>query len=192
MMFELIGMFFVAMWAACFISGFFHWLEDTYCLDDTPIIGSYICEPNIDHHVDPNLMVRAGTFISRNKLQWAMAASAFGLIWLAGYASLFWLMTMVIVGFANEIHRWNHMSRNENSFIKFMKDTGLIQVQRQHSLHHVAPYKRYYCVVTSFPNAILERINFWRGLERVFLIVFGLHPKREGRRDEFKKLKKDI
>ena len=61
MILKLIGGFFVCLWAADFVTGMAHWLEDTYCLENYPLIGSFICEPNIEHHVDPQLMVREGT-----------------------------------------------------------------------------------------------------------------------------------
>jgi len=83
-MLKIIGAFFVCLWCADFLTGFFHWLEDTYCLEHYPLIGQFICEPNIEHHVDPQLMVRTGTFISRNLLQWSMGACIFGLLAIFG------------------------------------------------------------------------------------------------------------
>jgi len=130
-MLKIVGAFFVCLWCADFLTGFFHWMEDTYCLEHYPLIGQFICEPNIEHHVNPQLMVRTGTFISRNLL----------------------------------------------------KDLGLIQAHRQHSMHHKPPHMGYYCVLTSQVNAVLERVSFWRGLEKVIAFTTGIAPKRENRRD---------
>ena len=76
-MIKTIGAIFVCWWAADFLTGFFHWLEDTYCLEQMPLIGGFICEPNIDHHIDPQLMVRVGTFFSRNVFQWVLCGVLF-------------------------------------------------------------------------------------------------------------------
>lgn len=187
-MLKLIGAFFVCLWAADFITGLAHWLEDTYCLEDYPLIGSFICEPNIEHHVNPQLMVRTGTFFSRNILQWSLCGGMFSLLWLIGFGNAYTFTTLLLASFGNEIHRWNHMSKT-GSFVTFMKDSGLIQIQKQHSLHHKQPHNQYYCVMTSLLNSILERVNFWRKLEWVVKATTGIAPKRENRRDS-KPLKK--
>ncbi|MEM7453550.1 MAG: fatty acid desaturase CarF family protein [Planctomycetota bacterium] len=182
-MLKFIGTFFVCLWVADFITGFAHWLEDTYCLEDYPVIGGFICEPNIEHHIDPHLMVRTGTFFSRNILQWSLCAGAFGLLWLIGLGNIYTFMILLLASFGNEVHRWNHMSK-PGPVISFLKDFGIIQAHRQHSMHHKPPHKRYYCVLTSQVNAVLERVNFWRKLEWVVEKTTGISPKREGRRDD--------
>ena len=182
MLLKTIGAFFVCLWAADFLTGFFHWMEDTYCLEDMPLIGGFICEPNIQHHIDPQLMVRVGTFFSRNILQWVLCGSLFGILWLVGWGNIYTFMTLLFTSFGNEIHRWNHMARS-GKFVTFMKDLGIIQQQRQHSLHHKPPHNRYYCVMTSQVNAVLEPLNFWRRLEWAVEKLTGIGPKTADRRD---------
>jgi ubiquitin-conjugating enzyme E2 variant len=177
-----IGVFFVCLWSADFLTGFFHWLEDTYCLESYPLIGGFICEPNIEHHVDPQMMVRTGTFISRNILQWTLALVLFAILCLISLGNVFTFITLLMTSFGNEVHRWNHISKN-GKFVTFMKDFGIIQAQRQHSMHHKPPHKKYYCVLTSQVNAVLEPIDFWRKLEWFVQIATGISPKRANRRD---------
>ena len=95
-MLKTIGALFICLWIADFLTGFAHWLEDTYCLENLPLIGGFICEPNIEHHVDSQLIVRAGTFISRNILQWAMCGIVFGLLWLVGFGNFYTAMTLTV------------------------------------------------------------------------------------------------
>ena len=181
-MLKTIGTIVLCLWAADFITGFAHWVEDTYCLENYPLIGSFICEPNIDHHIDPQLMVRMGTFFSRNILQWSLCGGVFALLWMVGFGNIYTFLTLLFASFGNEVHRWNHMSKT-GPFVTFMKDSGIIQMQRQHSMHHKPPHDRYYCVLTSQLNAVLERVNFWRRLEWGLKVTTGLTPKRENRRD---------
>ena len=133
-------------------------------------------------------MVREGTFFSRNLLQWTLCGGVYALLWLVGLGGIFTFTILLMASFGNEIHRWNHMSKTSD-FVTFMKDTGLIQIQKQHSLHHKQPHNQYYCVMTSLLNAVLERVNFWRKLEWVVQATTGIAPKRENRRDS-KPLKK--
>jgi ubiquitin-conjugating enzyme E2 variant len=163
-MLKTIGAFFICLWCADFLTGFFHWLEDTYCLESYPLIGSFICEPNIEHHIDPQLMVRTGTFFSRNVLQWGLCGAMFGMVWMVGFGNVYTFTTLALTSFGNEIHRWNHMHKT-NRFVTFVKDFGIIQAHKQHSMHHKPPHNFYYCVMTSQVNAVLERVNFWRRLE---------------------------
>lgn len=181
-MIKTIGTIFVCWWAADFLTGFFHWLEDTYCLEQMPLIGGFICEPNIEHHIDPQLMVRVGTFFSRNVLQWVLCASLFGVLWLVNLGNVYTFLTLLFASFGNEVHRWNHMART-GPFVSFIKETGVIQAQRQHSMHHKPPHDGYYCVLTSQLNPVLERVHFWRRLEWCVEYLTGIGPKRHDRRD---------
>ena len=181
-MLKTLGTLLVCWWAADFLTGFFHWLEDTYCLENMPLIGGFICEPNIDHHIDPQLMVRVGTFFSRNVFQWALCGGMFITLWLVGFGNIYTFLTLLFASFGNEVHRWNHMAKT-GPWVTFIKETGLIQSQRQHSMHHKPPHTSYYCVLSSQLNPILERIRFWRGLEWCVKTISGITPKRDERRD---------
>lgn len=181
-MVKAIGAFFVCMWMADFLTGMTHWLEDTYCLEHMPFIGKFICGPNIEHHIDPLDMVRNGTFFSRNILQWVICGALFLSLWAVGLGNIYTFLTLLFASFGNEVHRWNHMART-GPVVSLLKETGLVQMQKQHSLHHKPPYAQYYCPMTSQLNPILERMNFWRRLERVIEFTTGLRPKRENRRD---------
>ncbi len=68
-------------------------------------------------------------------------------------------------------------------FVTFLKDFGIIQAHKQHSMHHKPPHDGYYSVMTSQVNAVPERVNFWRRLEWLVEKTTGIAPKREGRRD---------
>jgi ubiquitin-conjugating enzyme E2 variant len=182
-MFEFVGWFLFCFVIADFLTGLAHWAEDTYCLDGYPLVGKLICEPNIDHHVDPTLMVKTGTFVSRNKLQWLACLGAFLFLWFLGLGGITAFTVLLIASFGNEVHRWNH-TNDVNKFAAFIKDSGLIQSRRQHSLHHRPPNTSYYCVLGSLTNSVLEFFDFWRKLEWALKSVFGLTPKREGRRDQ--------
>lgn len=181
-LFYYIGFFYAALWTADFITGFFHWVEDTYCLDKYPIVGELACSHNLDHHIDSQLMVRTGTFISRNYLQWLLAVIAITFYTFMGWANPFTITVTILASFGNEVHRWNHMSKT-SKFVSFMKNTGVIQNQKQHSLHHKKPYIQNYCILTSQVNPILETVNFWRNLEKLIQLVLRISPKRENRRD---------
>lgn len=167
----------ICILVADFITGLIHWLEDTYCMEDYPVIGELVCKPNLDHHKDPNLMVRMSGLITTNWQSMSLSMFVCLSFWFFGMFHWSILLTLVLTGFGNQVHLWNHQSKN-NYWVQWLKDSGLIQTQKMHSLHHIPPYKKCYCVLINFNNAILDRINFWRFLEKIIEKVSGIKPKR--------------
>lgn len=53
-----------AVLLADFVSGFVHWAEDAYARKDTPIVGKWIGEANIEHHIKPRAFVTRGWWAS--------------------------------------------------------------------------------------------------------------------------------
>ena len=169
-MIENIGTFFLALWTADFIAGFVHWLEDGYCNDGLPLIGSYICEPNRLHHEDPSLMVRTGSLLSRIALPGAASLSMCVVLWLFGQFSMYALLVAFFLTIANEVHAWNHSARPSRA-ISWVLDFGIFQDRKQHAKHHRPPHETNYCVLTSHLNPILDCIGFWRLLEAALAMV---------------------
>ena len=174
-----IGIFFLCLWIADFLTGLAHWAEDTYCRSGYPIIGALICEPNLMHHKDPNLLVRTSSFVGRNYVQWLVCGVIYVILWALGFGFFPIFLTLFLASFGNEVHYWNHTTKL-GWFPTFIKMTGLVQSQKQHSLHHKPPHTSYYCALTSFVNPVLELVKFWRCLEWLLEKGLGIAPVREG------------
>lgn len=160
---------------ADFITGFVHWLEDSYCEYTTPIITN-ICRANIDHHQFPALITKMGGLITHNYQSMTLALISILCFWCFGILSWPVIFTSILAGFGNQVHTWNHESKS-SYFVEWLKDSGLIQSQKQHNKHHLPPYDKAYCVLLNFNNAWLDRLNFWRKLEYI-LSLLGFKVKR--------------
>lgn len=189
MMFEFLGILVVVVIVADFIVGCVHHAEDSYCSDDTKfgnfmqkIIGHHVCDPNIDHHVSPDLMTKSN-FFNRVFIS-CLFAGAFSLITIFTPFNFWWLHAVYwLSAMGNEVHNMNHKRDAElTNFERFLKDTGIVQQKSAHMIHHKKPYMTNYCVMINLNNCWMERINFWRKLER-FVSLFGIDPKRQNRRD---------
>jgi plasmanylethanolamine desaturase len=173
------GTFLICLIIADFLTGFFHWLEDTYGVPNMPFVGKAIIEPNIDHHRNPSLIGSMGSFLNRNYQTVLIAMGVCGLLYVVGLFRWEVLLTLAISSFGNEVHSWNHRPHNKNNVVvRFLSDSGLIQSRLQHNRHHKAPYDKNFCVLTNFTNSVLEIINFWKGLEWTILKVFKIPVKR--------------
>lgn len=170
----MIGNILLCIIIADFITGLVHFLEDTYGLPTWPLIGKQVIEPNIDHHLNPSVIGRMTNFISRN-YQTVIPSAIVGFV-LAHYECYYTLFIILLASFGNEIHAWNHRSKN-HPIIQFLQNTCIVQTRRNHLRHHIAPYDKYFCTLTNFTNEVLECINFWRWLEWAIAIC-GVNPKR--------------
>ena len=162
---------------ADFLTGFFHWFEDTYGLPSWPIIGKAVIEANIEHHRDPSLIGRMGTFISRNTQPVIMGILTLAIFGIFGIFCWQIILVSFLAAMGNEVHTWNHR-RNNHWIIESLQRSGLIQSRHQHNLHHKPPYDKYYCTLTGITNEILEALKFWRRLEWAISLV-GIQPKRQ-------------
>jgi ubiquitin-conjugating enzyme E2 variant len=167
----------IAVLAADFIVGVFHWIEDAYLRDNCPVLGELVARPNILHHYRPRHFLEKSWLASCWDL-WLVA----GLILTAAWA--FGVLTPAIwafaglVGNANQIHKWAHRSRRENGpWINLLHDLRILQGPKHHAIHHTDPKSTHYCVITEFLNPILERIRFWTRLECWLRKAFGIRRR---------------
>jgi ubiquitin-conjugating enzyme E2 variant len=165
----------IATWLlADFVSGVVHWAEDSYGRETTPVIGRWVVEPNLLHHRDPLAFVRRSWIAS----SWDLAAVGAMILAAAGLAgALTWhVVLFVLIGAnANQIHKWNHMRRSSVPLgIRALQRLHLLQSARHHAQHHRGTKDSHYCVVTELLNPLLDRLGWWRMLERLLAPVLGL------------------
>jgi hypothetical protein len=173
---------FVVYFGADFISGLFHWIEDTY-LDtnsSNPFIR-YIAQQNEIHHKEPM------DFLQCNAFENIVTTFPFYVLLMVlnrlTFNSSIIYCTFTLGLFSNIIHRWTHMS-NRPPVVTVLQQLYILQRPELHKLHHYAggtTTPRYvpgshYCVVSNISNHILEYISFWRRLEFVIYKLTGLHP----------------
>src|SRR3990167_8069024 len=92
-----------------FITGFVHWLEDSYWAPETPLIGKWLIVPNLEHHQNGQAFLQKSwwesswdlfligtiiivTALLLHQLNWALCIFA------------------LLIMNANQIHKWSHMS----------------------------------------------------------------------------------
>lgn len=169
---------------ADFVSGFVHWLADTWGSVDMPIIGKALLRPFREHHVDPEAICRHD-FIETNgnNCLICLPAGALALFvpleekWLLfGTAAL--LSTMIWVFGTNQFHKWAHL-RTPNKAIAFLQKTHLVLPPDHHAIHHTAPFATHYCITAGWMNWPLSWTRFFRILERGVTASFGILPRRD-------------
>jgi len=164
---------FICYLIADLVTGVFHWLEDAYATKDWPFgIGKH----NIEHHQQPGLIGRMGTFFTRNLVPVTMALVISPILILCG-ADFYWVLLIAFfTSMGNEVHAWNHRSHN-NFLITYLQEAAIVQTKHQHARHHRPPYNKCYCVLGNMVNPILDYFQVWAKLEFIIAMI-GIKVKR--------------
>lgn len=169
---------------ADFVSGFFHWLADTWGSVDMPVVGKSVLRPFREHHVDQKA-ITLHDFIETN-------GNNCGICVLPGTAALFvslenpvvffffaWLLwTMIWTLGTNQFHKWAHLD-NPPAWIAFLQRWHLVLPPEHHKIHHTAPYATHYCITTGWLNRPLAALRFFRVLEWMGTTIFGALPRAD-------------
>lgn len=175
---------------ADFISGFVHWLADTWGHTNMRFIGNSLIRPFREHHVDPKAITRHD-FIETNGNNclislWVGAICIFMPLDWAGFEAVL-LFVMVSLGsmifwvmMTNQFHKWSHENEDElPPLVRKLQKWHLILPVRHHGIHHTAPFDKYYCITTGWLNWPLTKIQFFKNLEKLVTLTTGVIPRAD-------------
>lgn len=171
----MIALEFLAVWLLVdFVSGVVHWAEDSYGSETTPVIGRWVVGPNLLHHRNGSAFIGKSWIAS----SWDLAAVGATIVAAAGLAGvLTWHVGLfaLLGANANQIHKWNHMRHSSvPTMVRALQRLYLLQSPRHHAQHHRGSKDSHYCVITEVLNPWLDRLGWWRMLERLLTPVLGL------------------
>jgi hypothetical protein len=95
--------------------------------------------------------------------------------WLAFAAICFALMAAATVA-TNQFHKWAHQE-NPPAYARPLQRLRIVLEPRHHELHHTAPFESHYCITNGWLNPLLNKIKFFRRLERALALV-GIHTAK--------------
>ncbi len=156
-----------------FLSGFVHWFFDTQVEPSETFIGR-IAIDFLDHHVRPARTAEVGFFVSAHRpalfvtLPLVTMSSVLALPAIAA-AAIFWagFFSMLVPQTHKEAHLCEH-----HPITAWLQKSRLILHPVSHQTHH-DDNSQCYCVFTGWLNPVLDRIRFWRLMERVFKALRG-------------------
>lgn len=183
----------IGFFLADFLSGFFHWIEDNYiyyCID-IPMIR-VISKGNEMHHYFPRAIL-IDSYFQNMLIITIITIIIFGIIYLINRQILFdykylFITLFIFLSISSIIHRFSHMKACEkNKYILFLQNVGIITSNEHHRIHHIKSDEKY-CMNTPYLNLILDSIYFWRFLEFIIYIIFGLKTTKKGKYDDYKQI----
>ena len=159
--------------AADFFGGLFHWAEDTYGSEDTPLWGRLFVTANKVHHDRPAEMIKIH-WLRNNAIIFIFCGSVVVLVWLAGAMTWQFLLFAIVAAFNQQAHRFSHTPHQRLPVIvRLLQRARILQDARHHWGHHRVDSDSHYCVLTPVLNPVLDRSGFWRGLERMLWPLLG-------------------
>jgi plasmanylethanolamine desaturase len=173
-----------ALIATDFLSGFVHWLADTYGDSSTPVLGPNFIQPFREHH-DDQLAITRHDFVETNgnnciiALPFLMASC-----WLPvdseNDLSLFatpFLLFIAVFGLAtNQIHKWAHQEQAP-FLVRILQRLRLVLPKEHHAGHHAKPFTENYCITNGWMNAPLNAICFFPVVEWLIARTTGIKAR---------------
>ncbi len=178
---------FAGILIADFISGFVHWMFDTWWSVDTRVVGQLAVRTFRHHHLDPRAMTKHD-FVETNGHNWAITVIYTGIGFgfadpaetrlLDVFLGQTFLIGTLFIMVTSQFHKWAH-SESVPRWVRFLQWSGIALDSEHHRTHHTAPYDQYYCVTNGWMNRPLQVIGFFRTLERLVTWVTGAIPRRD-------------
>jgi plasmanylethanolamine desaturase len=175
---------------ADFVSGFVHWMADTWGSADMPVLGKTLVRPFRQHHVDPKAMTRHD-YIETNGANCMVSLPVAAMclcipLHIEGWVAPALLVTVSLgsmifwVMMTNQFHKWAHLDPAElPAIVRWAQRSHLILPIAHHGKHHTPPFDTYYCITNGWLNYPLAKIGFFRFLERVMMSLTPLIPRKD-------------
>jgi plasmanylethanolamine desaturase len=173
--------------AADFLSGFVHWLGDTWGSTRTPVLGQALIRPFREHHVDQKAITRHD-FVETNGNNCLISLPVgFMLLmplgpgpwhWLRLFMMTFAASTVIWVMATNQFHKWAHADKPP-ALVVWLQKMHLVLPPAHHAMHHASPFNKYYCITVGWLNWPLYKLRFFPILERVVTATFGWVPRED-------------
>lgn len=169
----------IAWLIADFLSGIVHWAEDRY-LDGKSRFKmlNLIAADNHLHHERPQAMLENSAWNNCQESTAVALPLAITLFLFGAPACIYLALAFACLG--NLIHRWAHTPvKRLPRVVRWGQRAGFLMNGAHHRWHHWGPGGRVprsgassrYCAMTPLLNPVLDRLGFWRGLERALARV---------------------
>lgn len=180
----LVGVAILGVLAADLLTGLIHWGCDTWGTVEVPWVGPTLIRTFREHHVDPESITRHDWAEINGEACLGATPILASLLWLfpaePEWIYLGWWLEVFILSamFTNQLHKWSHMA-HPPAFARWLQRGRLALRPEAHRRHHSLPFVGEYCITTGWMNPLLDRLGFWRGMERGIRALTGALPRAD-------------
>src|SRR5262245_3620193 len=175
----------LAIFAADFVSGLFHWAFDTWFDESMTAIRRSVVTVR-EHHIYPNHIFRVKFHEEIGTLGWNAAMfTGLPIVWMllreTGGRTTYVMFAAVVFNLLIfgmlQFHKCGHRTQNPAP-VRALQRVGLLLSREHHVKHHRGNHDINYCLVTGWADMTLGRLGLFRMLERVIARLTGAIPQR--------------
>jgi hypothetical protein len=176
----------LGMATADLLSGLIHWAADTWGRETMPVLGRRLLHPFRVHHVNPDDFLTRRFLDTNGDVAVIVMPFLASMFWIplhvaAGHSAVAFMLGFCGVGLlTNQIHQWAHMPRPPRP-VRLLQEYRIILSGKVHQRHHHPPHVTDYCIATGWCNGLLNRLDFFRRLERAVTWLTGMVPREDER-----------
>jgi hypothetical protein len=165
-----------------FGTGIYHWIVDNYGDGSTPGLGPQIAAFQGHHQRPWTITEREFANNCHTTFKPAALASAAWLVAVPASAppaaSAFFATLIACAALSQQFHAWAHGKPSTvPGPVRKLQAAGLLVSAKAHGAHHRAPFEGNYCIVSGAWNGLLDRVGFFRGLEKAVHALTGVEPR---------------
>ena len=163
--------FIIGYLLADILSGVGHWFEDTVLTPENTTFWPALHQISLDnqeHHKNPKRMT---TSKWQDTISTTLPFVLFlGIVLFLNFGfQVWWLSTLTLLLFTNQIHKWQHMTINERpSLAGWLMYFKIIASSSHHLKHHKKPFDKNFCIITPHVNNVIN-LFYYFGLNRFWI-----------------------
>ena len=163
---------------ADFIMAKYHWFKDSYCSPSTPIIGKFMIQKSRIHHIKPRYILEVSDAKILSESTFWTSLWTIPLVFIFRKFRIFFATLFSFISINDVSHKYAHMDDLERPlWATILQKFRLFQSYEEHHLHHIEPHDSNYAPITPWINPILEKINYWRRLEKLIELSIGIKAR---------------
>ncbi len=172
------------LFATDFVTGFIHWVGDTWGTEQSFLFGPRFIKPFRFHHAHPLDMLKSNFFVTNGDNALVVLPFLIGPFVMPLDSDVWRHLAVVswVVGawgmWTSQFHLWAH-TKHPPRLVGWLQRRGVILGPKHHWRHHKSPFATNYCISNGWCDPVLQRVRFFAGLEWVISRATGLRPRGE-------------
>lgn len=185
-----VAMLGLGLYVADFVSGFLHWVFDTWFSERNKSVRRMVLLVR-EHHIYPGRIFDYGLWREAGILSWFALAVSCPFLIVALRPSILpaaeryppviaGISASLCIVFMLEFHKVGHRMRR-GRVTRLLQRSHLLLSPEHHLRHHAREHDRNYCLINGWADVTLGRLGVFRGFEHIVSAISTAAPREDDR-----------